>query len=82
MLAIDLGQSGSSIRTAETLINSTRGKLAGEPPLSSLRAVFEGIEKLSAHTVALSCTGFRGVVTDPQPFLALCNEFLEQPTLQ
>jgi len=40
-----------------------------------LRAVFESIEKLNADTVALSCTGFRGVVTDPQPFLALCNEF-------
>ena len=75
VLAVDLGQSGSRIRTTETLIDTTRGKLAGEPPLSSLRAVFEGIEKLSAHTVALSCTGFRGVVTDPQPFLALCNEF-------
>jgi N-acetylglucosamine kinase-like BadF-type ATPase len=75
VLAVDLGQSGSRIRTTETLIDSTRGKLAGEPPLTSLRAVFEGIEKLSAHTVALSCTGFRGVVTDAQPFLALCNEF-------
>jgi len=77
MLAVDLGQSGSRIRTAETLINSTRGKLAGEPPLSSLRAVFESIEKLEADTVALSCTGFRGTVIDPQPFLALCNEFFE-----
>ena len=75
VLAVDLGQSGSRISSGEALINSTRGKLAGEPPLSSLRAVFESIEKLQADTVALSCTGFRGVVTDPQPFLALCNEF-------
>ena len=75
VLAVDLGQSGSRISSGAALINSTRGKLAGEPPLSSLRAVFESIEKLQADTVALSCTGFRGVVTDPQPFLALCNEF-------
>ena len=75
MLAVDLGQSGSRIVSGDILINSLRGKLAGEPPLSSLRAVFESIEKLHAETVALSCTGFRGVVTDPQPFLALCNEF-------
>ena len=75
MLAVDLGQSGSRISSGEALINSTRGKLAGELPLSSLRAVFESIEKLQADTVALSCTGFRGIVTDPQPFLALCNEF-------
>ena len=75
MLVVDLGQSGSRISSGQKLINSTRGKLAGELPLSSLRAVFESIEKLQADTVALSCTGFRGVVTDPQPFLALCNEF-------
>jgi N-acetylglucosamine kinase-like BadF-type ATPase len=75
VLAVDLGQSGSRISSGQALINSTRGKLAGEPPLSSLRAVFESIEKLHADTVALSCTGFRGIVTDPQPFLALCNEF-------
>lgn len=75
VLAVDLGQSGSRISSGQALINSTRGKLAGEPPLSSLRAVFESIEKLHADTVSLSCTGFRGIVTDPQPFLALCNEF-------
>jgi len=75
VLAVDLGQSGSRISSGKTLINSTRGKLAGEPPLESLRAVFESIEKLNAETVTLSCSGFRGIVTDPQPFLALCNEF-------
>ena len=75
VLAVDLGQSGSRISSGETLINSTRGKLAGEPPLESLRAVFESIERLNADTVTLSCSGFRGIVTDPQPFLALCNEF-------
>ena len=75
VLAVDLGQSGSRISSGQTLINSTRGKLAGEPPLESLRAVFESIEKLNADTVTLSCSGFRGIVTDPQPFLALCNEF-------
>ena len=74
-LVVDLGQSGSRARIDGKHINSLRGKLAGEPPLTSLRAVFESIEKLRADTVALSCTGFRGVVTDPQPFLALCNEF-------
>jgi N-acetylglucosamine kinase-like BadF-type ATPase len=56
-------------------LNSTRGKLAGEHPSPALRAIFEMTEKISAETVALSCTGFGGVVTDPQPFLALCNEF-------
>jgi N-acetylglucosamine kinase-like BadF-type ATPase len=75
MLVVDLGQSGSRIRTGEISINSTRGKLAGEHPLPALRAIFEEIEKLSVNTVALSCTGFGGQVTDPQPFLELCNKF-------
>ncbi len=73
--AVDLGQSGSRIRTGDISINSTRGKLAGEHPLPALRAIFESIEKLNADTVALSCTGFGGHVTDPKPFLDLCKEF-------
>ena len=74
-LVVDLGQSGSRIRTGDISINSTRGKLAGEHPLPALRAIFENVEKLNADVVALSCTGFGGVVTDPQPFAQLCNEF-------
>jgi hypothetical protein len=73
--AVDLGQSGSRIRTGDISINSTRGKLAGEHPLPALRAIFESIEKLNADTVALSCTGFGGHVTDPKSFLDLCKEF-------
>jgi len=73
--AVDLGQSGSRIRWGEISINSARGKLAGEHPLPALRAIFQEIKKLSADTVALSCTGFGGQVTDPKPFLELCNKF-------
>ncbi len=74
-LVVDLGQSGSRIRAGNKSISSTRGKLAGEHPLPALRTIFESVEKLSADVVALSCTGFGGVVTDPQPFAQLCNEF-------
>jgi len=74
-LVVDLGQSGSRLRMGEISINSMRGKLAGEHPLPALRAIFENTEKLNADTVSLSCTGFGGNVTDPQPFLKLCNEF-------
>ena len=73
--AVDLGQSGSRIRWGEISINSVRGKLAGEHPLPALRAIFQEIKKISADTVALSCTGFGGQVTDPRPFLELCNKF-------
>ncbi len=75
VLSVDLGQSGTRIRLGERTINSTRGKLAGEQPLPALRAVFESVESLSCDVVALSCTGFGGLVTDPAPFAKLCKEF-------
>jgi len=77
VLTVDLGQSGTRIRMGDISINSTRGKLAGELPLGALRAVFESTEKLSAEVVSLSCSGFFGTVSNPAPFLALCNEFFD-----
>ena len=75
VLAVDLGQSGCRIRKGDLLISSDRGKLAGEMPLPALRAVFESIEKLSAESVSLSCTGFNGIVLEPEKYLQLCREF-------
>jgi N-acetylglucosamine kinase-like BadF-type ATPase len=75
VLAVDLGQSGCRIRQGEILITSDRGKLAGEMPLPALHAVFESVEKLSADVVSLSCTGFNGIVLEPEKYLALCKEF-------
>lgn len=75
VLSVDLGQSGTRIRLNNIAINSTRGKLAGELPLPALRAVFESIERLTSDYVALSCTGFGGLVTEPAPFATLCKEF-------
>ena len=75
VLSVDLGQSGSRIRMGDISINTTRGKLAGEHPLTTLRTLFESVEKLSSDVVSLSCTGFNGIVPDPEPYGALCNEF-------
>ena len=75
VLSVDLGQSGSRIRMGDISINTTRGKLAGEHPLTTLRTLFESVEKLSSDVVSLSCTGFNGIVPDPAPYGALCNEF-------
>jgi N-acetylglucosamine kinase-like BadF-type ATPase len=74
-LIVDLGQSGCRIRQGDNAVNSDRGKLAGEHPLQALQAIFQETKKINAQTVALSCTGFGGVVTDPEPFLALCHQF-------
>jgi glucosamine kinase len=75
VLAVDLGQSGSRIKQGALVITSDRGKLVGESPLASLRAIFESTQKLSADVVSLSCTGFNGVVTNPESFAALCAEY-------
>ena len=75
VLSVDLGQSGSRIRMGDISISTTRGKLAGEHPLIALRSIFESAAKLSSDVVSLSCTGFNGIVSDPEPYGALCNEF-------
>ena len=75
MLVVDLGQSGSRVRIGGEQIDSDRGKLNGESVVDSLRAVFLNLPKNQLDVAALACTGFNGVVSDPQPFLALCNEF-------
>ena len=75
MLVVDLGQSGSRARIDGKQIDSDRGKLNGESVVDSLRAVFLNLPKGQLDIAALACTGFNGVVSDPQPFLALCDEF-------
>jgi glucosamine kinase len=75
VLAVDLGQSGTRFKQGDVLIASQRGKVAGENPLPALRAVFESTQKFEAEVVALSCTGFYGVVTEPQKYLELCGQF-------
>jgi N-acetylglucosamine kinase-like BadF-type ATPase len=75
VLAVDLGQSGSRFKQGDLIITSDRGKVAGENPLPALRAVFEASQNFEADVVALSCTGFYGVVSEPEKYLKLCKEF-------
>jgi len=74
-LIVDLGQSGSRARIDGQQIDSDRGKLNGEAVVDSLRAIFQKLPKSQVDIAALACTGFNGIVSDPQPFLSLCNEF-------
>ena len=75
MLVVDLGQSGSRVRLDGQQIDSDRGKLNGESVVESLRAIFQKLPKSKVDIAALACTGFNGIVSDSQPFFALCNEF-------
>ncbi len=75
VLAVDLGQSGTRFKYGDTLLTTDRGKVAGENPLPALKAVFESTQRFEAKVVALSCTGFYGVVTEPQKYLDLCRQF-------
>ena len=75
MLAVDLGQSGTRFKQGDVLITNDRGKVAGENPTQALRAAFESTQSFEADVVALSCTGFYGVVSEPQQYLELCRQF-------
>jgi N-acetylglucosamine kinase-like BadF-type ATPase len=75
VLSVDLGQSGTRFKQGDLLVTTERGKVAGENPLPALQAVFESTQSFSADIVALSCTGFYGVVSEPQKYLALCNQY-------
>jgi N-acetylglucosamine kinase-like BadF-type ATPase len=77
VLAVDLGQSGTRFKQGDLLITSDRGKVAGENPTEALRAAFGTTQRFEADVVALSCTGFYGVVSEPQQYLDLCREFFD-----
>lgn len=74
-LIVDLGQSGSRVRINGQQIESNRGKLNGEAVIDSLHAIFQSLPKSKLDVAALACTGFNGIISDPQPFYELCNEF-------
>jgi N-acetylglucosamine kinase-like BadF-type ATPase len=75
VLVVDLGQSGSRVRIDGKQIDSDRGKLNGEAVIDSLHAIFQSLPKSKVDVAALACTGFNGIISDPQPFHELCNEF-------
>jgi N-acetylglucosamine kinase-like BadF-type ATPase len=78
VLAVDLGQSGTSLRFKDSNVHSPRGKHAGENSLDALKAVFESLnasETIHTDCVALSCTGLYGQAPDPQMYLELCSKF-------
>ena len=75
MLVVDLGQSGSRIRYQGVTTQSSRGKLNGETVLDSFDAIFSELPNISVNEVALSCTGFNGVVTQPEKYGQLCKRY-------
>ena len=78
VLAVDLGQSGTSLRFKDLNAHSPRGKQAGENTLDALEAVFESLnasEMIRTDCVALSCTGLYGQSPNPQKYLELCSKF-------
>ena len=49
VLAVDLGQSGTSLRFKDLNVHSPRGKQAGENTLDALEAVFESLNASKRH---------------------------------
>ena len=78
VLTVDVGQSGARLRWSDGEHISTRAKRAAETPVEALRDIFD--EAIKAHgvrthdVVALSLTGFYGIVPDPTPYGLLVQE--------
>jgi N-acetylglucosamine kinase-like BadF-type ATPase len=77
VIAVDLGQSGCRIRQGEKMVRTDRGKLVGESPVDSLRAVFSENRGFKGEFVALSLTGLNGTVSNVSEYLSLCRDFFD-----
>ena len=75
MLVVDLGQSGSRYECDTSNGILSRGKLSSESVLESLGAIFELLPPIRSDIVALSCTGFNGIVPEPEKYGQLCAEY-------
>ncbi len=75
MLVVDLGQSGSRYKFESSRSILSRGKLSSESVFESLRAIFELLPSIKSDIVALSCTGFNGIVLEPEIYGQLCAKY-------
>lgn len=75
MLVVDLGQSGARIKFEGQTTLLTRGKLNGESVHAALKSVFELLPHMQSELVALSCTGFNGIVKNEIELFELCKVF-------
>ena len=75
VIAVDLGQSGCRIRQGEKIVTTDRGKLVGESPVDSLRAIFSDIQGFKGEVAALSLTGLNGTASNFDEFAALSRDF-------
>lgn len=75
VIAVDLGQSGCRIRQGEKIVTTDRGKLVGESPVDSLRAIFSDIQGFKGEVAALSLTGLNGTASNVDEFAALSRDF-------
>lgn len=75
MLVVDLGQSGARIKFEGQITLLTRGKLNGESVQEALKSIFELLPPVSSELVALSCTGFNGIVKNEIELFELCKKF-------
>lgn len=75
VIAVDLGQSGCRIRQGEKIVTTDRGKLVGESPVDSLRAIFSDIQGFKGEVAALSLTGLNGTASNVDEFATLSRDF-------
>ncbi len=76
VIAVDLGQSGCRIRQGEKVVTTDRGKLVGESPADSLKAIFSSVSGFQGEVAALSLTGLNGVASNTDEYAAICRQYL------
>jgi N-acetylglucosamine kinase-like BadF-type ATPase len=76
VISVDLGQSGCRIKQGERVETTDRGKLVGESPVDSLKAIFSSMSGFHGDVAALSLTGLNGVVSNTDEYASICREYL------
>lgn len=73
MLIVDLGQSGSRISFNDEISKLSRGLLQGEEVADALSSIFDSFKVKNVDLIALSCTGFNGIVRNIEDIYAVCQ---------
>lgn len=76
MISVDLGQSGARVRIDGKLYTSARAQRPGGRPVEALVDIFQELPKSTTDVVALSLSGFNGIVRDVEETAEVCHEAL------
>ena len=74
MISLDLGQSGARIRVDGKLYTSARAQRPGGQPMEAIADIFKELPACQSDVVALSLSGFNGVVRNEVATAQVCHD--------